>query len=153
MNDLVKEKINIENLIYEIRGVQVMFDSDLANLYECANGTESINLAVKRHINRFPERFMFQLTSDELNNLRFQYETAIENNMSRSLPYAFTEQRVAMLATVIKTSIAAGMSVNIMRAFVAMRKYISKNLIEQNNINNLVLEDHNYYWKIEKELV
>ena len=153
MNDLVKEKINIENLIYEIRGVQVMFDSDLANLYECANGTKSINLAVKRHINRFPERFMFQLTSDELNNLRFQFETAIENNMSRSLPYAFTEQRVAMLATVIKTSIAAGMSVNIMRAFVAMRKYISKNLIEQNNINNLVLEDHNYYWKIEKELV
>lgn len=153
MNDLVKEKINIENLIYEIRGVQVMFDSDLANLYECANGTKSINLAVKRHINRFPERFMFQLTSDELNNLRFQFETAIENNMSRSLPYAFTEQGVAMLATVIKTSIAAGMSVNIMRAFVAMRKYISKNLIEQNNINNLVLEDHNYYWKIEKELV
>ena len=142
MNDLVKEKINIENLIYEIRGVQVMFDSDLANLYECANGTKSINLAVKRHINRFPERFMFQLTSDELNNLRFQFETAIENNMSRSLPYAFTEQGVAMLATVIKTSIAAGMSVNIMRAFVAMRKYISKNLIEQNNINNLVLEDH-----------
>ena len=153
MNDLITNENNIENLIYEIRGVQVMFDSDLANLYECANGTKSINLAVKRHINRFPERFMFQLTSEELNNLRFQFETAIENNMSRSLPYAFTEQGVAMLATVIKTSIAAGMSVNIMRAFVAMRKYISKNLIEQNNINNLVLEDHNYYWKIEKELV
>lgn len=142
MNDLITNENNIENLIYEIRGVQVMLDSDLAKLYECANGTKSINLAVKRHINRFPERFMFQLTSDELNNLRFQFETAIENNMSRSLPYAFTEQRVAMLATVIKTSIAAGMSVNIMRAFVAMRKYISKNLIEQNNINNLVLEDH-----------
>lgn len=153
MNDLITNENNIENLIYEIRGVQVMLDSDLARLYECANGTKSINLAVKRHINRFPERFMFQLTSDELNNLRFQFETAIENNMSRSLPYAFTEQGVAMLATVIKTSIAAGMSVNIMRAFVAMRKYISKNLIEQNNINNLVLEDHNYYWKIEKELV
>ena len=153
MNDLITNENNIENLIYEIRGVQVMLDSDLARLYECANGTKSINLAVKRHINRFPERFMFQLTSDELNNLRFQFETAIENNMSRSLPYVFTEQRVAMLATVIKTSIAAGMSVNIMRAFVAMRKYISKNLIEQNNINNLVLEDHNYYWKIEKELV
>lgn len=153
MNDLITNENNIENLIYEIRGVQVMLDSDLAKLYECANGTKSINLAVKRHINRFPERFMFQLTSDELNNLRFQFETAIENNMSRSLPYAFTEQGVAMLATVIKTSIAAGMSVNIMRAFVAMCKYISKNLIEQNNINNLVLEDHNYYWKIEKELV
>lgn len=62
MNDLVKGEIDIKNLIYEIRGVQVMLDSDLAKLYECANGTKSINLAVKRHINRFPERFMFQLT-------------------------------------------------------------------------------------------
>ena len=62
MNNLVKDEINIENLIYEIRGVQVMIDSDLAKLYECANGTKSINLAVKRHVNRFPERFMFQLT-------------------------------------------------------------------------------------------
>lgn len=153
MNDLITNENNIENLIYEIRGVQVMLDSDLAKLYECANGTKSINLAVKRHINRFPERFMFQLTSDELNNLRFQFETAIENNMSRSLPYAFTEQGVAMLATVLRTPVAEEISIKIMDAFVAMRKYISKNLIEQNNINNLVLEDHNYYWKIEKELV
>ena len=84
MNDLVKGEIDIKNLIYEIRGAQVMLDSDLAKLYECANGTKSINLAVKRHINRFPERFMFQLTKEELNNLRFQFETAIENNMSRS---------------------------------------------------------------------
>ena len=76
MNDLVKEKINIEDLIYEIRGVQVMLDSDLARLYECANGTKSINLAVKRHINRFPERFMFQLTKEEFFYLRFQSETS-----------------------------------------------------------------------------
>ena len=156
MNNLVKDETNIENLIYEIRGVQVMLDSDLAKIYECVNGTKSINLAVKRHINRFPERFMFQLTKDEYwNILRFQSETLEleQGKYSKYLPYAFTEQGVAMLATVIKTSIAAGMSVNIMRAFVAMRKYISKNLIEQNNINDLVLEDHNYYWKIEKELV
>ena len=140
MNNLVKEKINIEDLIYEIRGVQVMLDSDLANLYECANGTKSINLAVKRHINRFPERFMFQLTRDELNNLRFQSETAIENNMSRSLPYAFTEQGVAMLATVLRTPVAEEVSIKIMDAFVAMRKYISTNLLEQKYINNLVIE-------------
>ena len=76
MNDLVKEKINIEDLIYEIRGVQVMLDSDLARLYECANGTKSINLAMKRHINRFPERFMFQLTKEEFFYLRFQSETS-----------------------------------------------------------------------------
>ena len=140
MNDLITNENNIENLIYEIRGVQVMLDSDLANLYECANGTKSINLAVKRHINRFPERFMFQLTSDELNNLRFQFETAIENNMSRSLPYAFTEQGVAMLATILKSKIATEVSIRIMDAFVAMRKYIGNNLIEQRYINHLVIE-------------
>ena len=62
MNDIVlNQKDKIENLIYEIRGKQVMLDSDLAKLYKCANGTKTINLAVKRHINRFPERFMFQL--------------------------------------------------------------------------------------------
>ena len=78
-----------------------MLDSDLAKLYECANGTKTINLAFKRHINRFPERFMFQLTYEEYGNLRFQVETA--NNMSRTLPYVFTEQGVAMLATILST--------------------------------------------------
>ena len=73
MNELLDEKI--ENMIYEIRGKQVMLDSDLAKLYQCTNGTKSINLAVKRHINRFPERYMFQLTREEYNNLRFQIET------------------------------------------------------------------------------
>ena len=71
-----KENISIENLIYEVRGKQVMLDSDLAHLYECKNGTKTINLAVKRHINRFPERFMFQLTKEEYYDiLRFQSET------------------------------------------------------------------------------
>lgn len=76
MNDIILNKEEkIENLIYEIRGKQVMLDSDLARLYGCANGTKSINLAVRRHINRFPERFMFQLTQEEYDNLRFQLET------------------------------------------------------------------------------
>ena len=67
MNDLiVKDNIKIEDLIYEIRGKQVMLDSDLAILYGCKNGTKSINLAVKRHINRFPERFCFKLTEEEV---------------------------------------------------------------------------------------
>ena len=70
---------------------------DLARLYKCANGTKSINLAVKRHINKFPERFMFQLTEEEYDYLRFQFETAKENNMSRTLPYAFIEQGVVCL--------------------------------------------------------
>ena len=119
-----------------------MLDSDLARLYECAIGTKTINQAIKRNLERFPNDFYFQLTKEELFDLKSQIGTSSWNSYGgvRKLPYVFTEQRVAMLATVIKTSIAAGMSVNIMRAFVAMRKYISKNLIEQNNNNNLVLE-------------
>lgn len=141
MNEIaVLEDKRIENMIYEIRGKQVMLDSDLAKLYKCANGTKTINQAVKRHINRFPERFMFQLTEDEYNNLRFQVGTA--NNMTRSLPYAFTEQGVAMLSAVLRTSVAEEVSIRIMDAFVSMRKYISSNLIEQKYINDLVLEDH-----------
>lgn len=81
MNNIItKEEVVIENLIYEVRGKQVMLDSDLAKLYKCANGTKTLNLAVKRHINRFPERFMFQLTDDEYKNLRFQIETSSLNN-------------------------------------------------------------------------
>ena len=141
MNEIIeKEPIKVENMIYEIRGKQVMLDRDLAKLYECANGTKTINLAVKRHIKRFPERFMFQLTEKELNELRFQLETI--NNMSRTMPYAFTEQGVAMLATILRTKVAEEVSIRIMDAFVEMRKYINNNLIEQTYINKLVIKDH-----------
>ena len=79
MNEIIaKEEINVKNMIYEIRGKQVMLDSDLAILYECKNGTKVINQAVKRHINRFPNRFMFQLTEEEFSNLRSQIGTAID---------------------------------------------------------------------------
>ena len=143
MNEVVtKEDIKIENMIYEIRGKQVMLDSDLARLYKCKNGTKTINLAVKRHINRFPERFMFQLTKDEYDYLRFHFETAKENNMSRTLPYVFTEQGVAMLARVLKTKVATEVSIRIMDAFISMRKSISSNLLEQKYINDLALENN-----------
>ena len=139
MNDLIiKDNIKIEELIYEVRGKQVMLDSDLAKLHGCKNGTKSLNLAVKRHINKFPERFMFQLTENETKLLRFQNETT--NNMSRTLPYVFTEQGVAMLATVLKTEVADEMSIKIMDAFVTMKNYINNNFIEQKYINNLVLD-------------
>ena len=144
MNEIInKDDIKIENLIYEIRGKQVMFDSDLARLYECVNGTKTINLAVKRHINRFPERFMFRLTEEEVKNCsRFQFETLKERGHNiKYLPYVFTEQGVAMLATVLRTPVAEEVSIRIMDAFVAMRKYISTNLIEQKYINDLVLKD------------
>ena len=81
MNNLdIIDGIRIENLIYEVRGKQVMLDSDLAKIYKCKNGTKSINLAVKRHIDRFPERFMFKLTEEEYNNLKFQSETSSYNS-------------------------------------------------------------------------
>lgn len=138
---------SLNNLIYEIRGKQVMLDSDLARLYQCKNGTKSINLAVKRHFDRFPEDFCFQLSESEYNNLKFQLETSslhVQSNHGgiRKLPFAFTEQGVAMLATILKTEVASKMSISIMRAFVAMRHYVSTNLLEQKYINNLVMEDH-----------
>lgn len=140
----VKNNKKIEDMIYEIRGKQVMLDSDLACLYHCKNGTKTINLAVKRHINRFPERFMFRLSKEEVDNLRFQSETANSiSAMSRTNPYAFTEQGVAMLATVLKTEVAEVMSVRIMDAFVLMRKYISNNLIELNEVKSMVIKHDN----------
>ena len=107
MNEITtKENIKIEDMIYEIRGVQVMLDSDLAFLYECANGTKSINLAVKRHQNRFPERYMFRLTDEESKIIWFQIETKHEKLETRggkyTNPYAFTEAGVAMLATFLR---------------------------------------------------
>ena len=134
-----KENINIVNMIYEIRGKQVMLDSDLAKLYQCSNGTKTINQAVKRHINRFPERFMFQLKIDEVQNLWSQIGTANKN--SRTLPYAFTEQGVAMLSAILRTNVAEEISIAIMDAFVLMRRYISSNLLEQKYINNQVIKN------------
>ena len=139
------EKINIEDMIYEIRGKQVMLDSDLAKLYQCVNGTKTINQAIKRHSNRFPNDFCFQLTKQEYEEiLRSQIGTLElqQGKYSKYLPHAFTEQGVAMLATILRTSVAEEVSINIMRAFVAMRKYISSNLIEQSYINELVLKDN-----------
>ena len=118
--DISKEEIVIENLIYEIRGKQVMLDSDLAKLYECANGTKTLNLAVKRHINRFPERFMFRLSRDEYYKiLRFQSETLEfdQGRYSKYLPYVFTEQGVAMLATILRTKVAEEISIKIIDAY------------------------------------
>ena len=143
--DIVKvDDVIIDNLIYEVRGKQVMIDSDLAKLYECKNGTKTINLAVRRHLDRFPNDFYFQLTKEEYYNiLRFQSETLEleQGKYSKYLPYVFTEQGVAMLATILRTSVASKMSVAIMQAFVVMRKYISTNLIEQKYINNQVMKN------------
>ena len=125
---------SIQNRIYELRGERVMLDRDLAALYEVE--TKSLNLSVKRNIKRFPEDFMFQLTKEEFNSLRFQIET-LDKNLSplrfqietskgrggiRYLPYAFTEQGVAMLCGILNSDKAINMNIAIMRAFVEIRK-------------------------------
>jgi len=145
MNELITtENKKIENLIYEIRGQQVMLDSDLALLYNCKNGTKDINKAVKRNIERFPIDFYFQLTKEECNYIpKFQTGTLEKGKNLKYLPHAFTEQGIAMLASVLHTDIAVSISVKIMRTFILMRKYILNNLIEQKYINNMVLEHDN----------
>ena len=147
-NVIVKNDVKIEDMIYEIRGKQVMLDSDLARLYGCKNGTKSLNLAVKRHINRFPERFMFQLTKEEYSSIysRFQFETLNKNNQKQGLnikylPYVFTEQGVAMLSAILKTDVAEEISIKIMDAFIAMKKIINTSLIEQKYLNELTIKN------------
>lgn len=110
-----------------------MATRDLSRLYECANGTKTINLAVKRNIERFPEDFYFQLTKDEYDSLKFQFGTSRLNRHGgvRKLPYVFTEKGVAMLASVLRTSVASSVSIDIMRAFVVIKKYVSKTLLEE----------------------
>ena len=125
MNEMAEIK-DIESKIYNIRGVEVMLDSDLAEQYQCANGTKSINLAVKRNKDRFPSDFYFQLNEEEYNQI-CGFNLKLQNNKIRSLPYVFTEQGVAMLATIIRTDVAAKVSIDIMRAFVRMRHYIKYN--------------------------
>ena len=128
MNEMAEIK-DIESKIYNIRGVEVMLDSDLAKQYQCVNGTKTINQAVKRNQNRFPNDFYFQLNENEYLNLKSQIGTANLNEHGgvRKMPCVFTEQGVAMLATVIRTDVAATVSIDIMRAFVRMRNYIKYN--------------------------
>ena len=125
---------SIERVIYTFRGVQVMLDRDLAKMYNVE--TKALNQAVKRNSSRFPERFMFQLSKEEFDNWKSQIVTS--NMMSQSeiesfkmavrrAPYAFTEQGVAQLSAVLKSDTAIEVSIRIMDAFVAMRRFISTN--------------------------
>ncbi len=171
MNEIVvRDNVKIEDYIFEIRGKQVILDKDLAYFYDTE--TRIINQAVKRNKDRFPEDFCFQLTQDELQLLYSRSQNVILNdddciqddvnniisrsqsvtlnkNMKRQgqnikyLPYAFTEQGVAMLSSLLKTDKAIKTSIAIMNAFVGMRRFISDNLLEQRYINNLVLVHDN----------
>ena len=176
--NLVKyETIDIKNLIYCIRGKQVMLDSDVAMLYHYE--TKKINQAVKRNIDRFPEKFCFQLTEEEFLNLRSQFVTLNEININaeqennwsqfvtssksdnskhrgkKYLPYVFTEQGIAMLSGLLKNDIAVQVSIHIMDAFVEMRKFISINgqVFERlTNVEYRLLEHDNKFNQVFNEL-
>jgi hypothetical protein len=115
----------IASRIYQVRSTQVMLDSDLAELYQTE--TKFINRAVKRNESRFPESFIFQLTEDEWKNLKCQFGTSSVHGGRRTIPYVFTEQGVAMLSAVLNTERAITVSIQIMQAFVAMRKFLLNN--------------------------
>lgn len=136
-NDLIK----IENLIYEIRGKQVMLDSDLAKLYHVETG--NLNKARKRNIGRFPEDFCFQLTREEYDTLLFQNGRAKQKGGRTTLPFVYTEHGVSMLSSVLKSDIAIKISLRIVRAFVAMRHYIGNNEYRFLNIESKIVEHDN----------
>ena len=122
--DQLPETIDIQPMIRVIRGQQVMLDNDLATLYSVE--TRRLNEQVKRNIERFPDDFMFQLTKEELDNLMSQNATSSWGG-TRKLPYAFTEQGIAMLSSVLKSKTAVEVNIRIMRAFIAMRRFIATN--------------------------
>ena len=141
MNQVI-EKQNIENLIYEIRGKQVMLDSDLARLYNVE--TKRINEAVKNNTEKFPERFSWKLTIDETINISRSKISTLKIKQGNNIKYGarvFTEQGVMMLATILKSKIATETTIRIMDAFVLMKKYISTDLLEQKYINNQVFKN------------
>jgi len=136
--ELIEHDINISKLIYSIRGKQVMLDSDLAILYGYT--VKRLNEQVKNNIKRFPEDFMFQMTREEVKDLRSKISTANINPKSRSLPHVFTEQGIYMLATVLNGEIAEQQSIFIMRAFREMRHFIANNALLFEKINNVELK-------------
>ena len=126
----------IQSRIYEIRGSKVMLDFDLAEMYEVP--TKALNQSVKRNIGRFPPDFMFQLTKQEFTNMLSQFVmTSPIKRPKSSIPYAFTEQGVAMLSGLLNSDVAIGVNINIMRAFVAVREYILSRASESVEIARL----------------
>lgn len=134
--------IDLKGLIHVIRGQQVMLDSDLALLYDVETG--ALNRAAKRNESRFPEDFRFQLTHEEMENLKCQFGTSSLNVEShggrRKLPYVYTEQGIAMLSGVLRSDAAVQASINIMRAFVEMRRFIANNALLFERMNSLELK-------------
>lgn len=138
--DIEISEVTIKNLIYVVRGQQVMMDSDLAALYQVE--TRVLNQAVKRNIARFPEKFRFQLSEDEYDDLKSQFVISSEEDENthggrRKLPYVFTEQGIAMLSAVLRSETAVQVSIKIMDAFVEMRRFLASNTLMFEKINEM----------------
>ena len=134
----MSNKQGLRDKIYTIRGKQVMLDRDLAELYQVE--TRTLNQMVKRNKDRFPPDFIFQLSDEEYENLRSQIvilKTLSRGQHRKYLPYVFTEQGVAMLSGVLKSKIAVAASIQIIQAFVQMRKFITENALLLQRINKL----------------
>lgn len=141
-------------MIYVVRNQQVMIDSDLAMLYQVE--TKVFNQAVKRNVARFPENFRFQLSKDEYESLRSQFVTSKENEIKkggrRYLPYVFTEQGIAMLSAVLRSDVAIQVSINIMNAFIEMRRFISNNALLFERISTVELRQLEYQKQTDEKL-
>lgn len=146
--DLVVQDLRIEERIYSVRGKQVILDRDLAMLYQVE--VAQMNRQVKRNIERFPEDFMFQLTKNEWDNLKCQNGISNSRGGDRSLPYAFTEQGISMLAGLLRSTIAIEANIRIIRAFVLLRKAYKDNEMILHRIERIEHRQSNSEFKIEE---
>lgn len=153
MNEIIIKDKQIENMIFEVRGVQVMLSSDVATLYQIE--TRILNQVIKRNIDRFPNTFCFQLTDEEIDrlSLRSQFATLNKSNNLRGqhykyLPYVLTEQGIMMLSGLLKSDIAVKVNIQIIDAFVKMRRYFANNF----NTNKLLLNHENRIQLLENTL-
>ncbi len=148
-NSLLLTGDYIKKRIYTFRKSQVMLDEDLAELYKVK--TKRLNEQVKRNIERFPQEFMFQLTDSEFDSLRSQFETSKNSKGGRRyLPYVFTEQGVAMLSGVLKSDTAVQISIQIMTAFVVMRRFIASGVQVFQRLDNIEQKQIGYDKKFEQ---
>ena len=149
MKELAKQD-EIAGRIYQIRGVQVMLDRDLAELYETE--TRILKQAVKRNLERFPSDFMFELTDDDINLLVSQSVIPSRQHLGGAVPLAFTEQGVSMLSSILRTPLAVAISIKIMRAFVEMRHFIQNNAALFSRIGSLELRQLQTEKKVDQVL-
>ena len=162
-NDNIQEvslepaQFDIKSMIYVVRNQQVMIDSDLAMLYQVE--TKRLNEAVKRNTTRFPNEFRFQLTENELESLRSQFATSNNREMEdgkkggrRYLPYVFTEQGIAMLSAILRSDVAIQVSINIMKSFVEMRRFIANNALLFEHISTVELRQLEYQKQTDEKL-